>query len=49
MKYVKENPGLALAITAVVSILLYNWYVKMQAKKKAAAAAAATVPPPVVG
>lgn len=49
MKYVKENPALAIAITAIVSILVYNWYTKMQAKKKAAAAAAATVTPPVVG
>ena len=47
MNWIKANPGIAIAVTIVATVLVYNWYVKMQAKKKAAAAAA--VAPPTAG
>lgn len=46
MKWIKENPALAVAATAVIAVLVYKWYCNMQAKKKAAAAA---ITPPVAG
>jgi hypothetical protein len=47
VKYVKENPVVAIVVVVSVTIFAYNWYCKMQAKKKAAAAAA--VAPPSAG